>query len=118
MSADLRTTARWPGLSGSSFLGELIRRSRRAALVGCALLACFALQAPAEQADSTKFDHLTTGFPLDGRHLNLRCEQCHLNGVFEGTPRTCGMCHIQGNPRSAVFMPDNHISRGVSNLMV
>src|ERR1700756_4378815 len=59
--------------------------------------------------DLSQFDHLATGFPLDGEHLNLRCEQCHLHGVFRGTPRQCSTCHIQGNPLSAMFMPAKHI---------
>jgi hypothetical protein len=73
------------------------------------LLGAVVQPAGAEQVDYTKFDHMTTGFPLDGQHLNLRCEQCHLNGIFEGTPRQCSQCHVQGNSRSAVFMPVNHI---------
>ncbi len=33
------------------------------------------------------FDHLSTGFELDGVHRDLPCESCHLNAVFKGTPR-------------------------------
>ena len=43
------------------------------------------------------FDHLTTGFELDGVHRDLPCEFCHLNAVFKGTPRDCGTCHITGS---------------------
>ncbi len=35
------------------------------------------------------FDHLTTGFELDGVHRDLPCESCHLNAIFKGTPRDC-----------------------------
>src|SRR6266853_1591801 len=74
-----------------------------------ALVAALAQSAGAAQADYANFDHLSTGFPLDGLHLNLRCEQCHLQGIFTGTSKQCSTCHIQGNRLSAVFMPANHI---------
>src|ERR1700756_6059375 len=47
------------------------------------------------------FDHLTTGFELDGVHRDLPCESCHLNAVFRGTPRDCGTCHITGSQYNA-----------------
>src|SRR5260370_39484297 len=47
------------------------------------------------------FDHLSTGFELDGVHRALPCESCHLNAVFKGTPRTCGLCHITGSVYNA-----------------
>jgi hypothetical protein len=107
MNAELRNMARWSGLPGS--LTGVVRPARLLAVAVLTLLGALAQPARAEQVDYSKFDHMTTGFPLDGQHLNLRCEQCHLNGIFEGTPRQCSQCHIQGNPRSAVFMPTNHI---------
>src|SRR5208337_4895922 len=47
------------------------------------------------------FDHLPTGFELDGVHRDLPCESCHLNAVFKGTPRDCGTCHIAGSQFNA-----------------
>ena len=47
------------------------------------------------------FDHLATGFELDGVHRDLPCESCHLNAVFKGTPTDCGTCHITGSPYNA-----------------
>ncbi len=37
------------------------------------------------------FNHNT--FPLTGLHTGLNCTECHINGVFQGTPRTCVGCH-------------------------
>ncbi len=37
--------------------------------------------------------HDRTNFPLVGRHRTVACIECHLNGVFEGTPTTCEICH-------------------------
>jgi hypothetical protein len=56
------------------------------------------------------FDHTKTGYPLEGKHANLRCEQCHnaahippaehaalktkdLNRTFLGLSRACSTCH-------------------------
>jgi hypothetical protein len=43
------------------------------------------------------FDHSKTNFPLTGSHLTVAtCAQCHINGVYAGTPMTCGntSCHL------------------------
>ena len=37
--------------------------------------------------------HKVGKFPLDGAHLTVRCESCHLNGVIKGTPTRCHDCH-------------------------
>jgi hypothetical protein len=58
----------------------------------------------------TGFDHLTTGFELQGAHRDLACEYCHVNGVFKGTPRTCEGCHTTGGRISATPKPPNHIA--------
>src|SRR5450631_3332226 len=58
--------------------------------------------APAAVAPITvPFDHFATGFELDGVHRDLPCESCHLNAVFKGTPRNCGVCHITGSVYNA-----------------
>ncbi len=64
------------------------------------------------------FDHLPTGFELDGVHRDLPCEACHLNAVFKGTPRDCGVCHITGSvfnatPKTARPHPDHEQLRGL-----
>ena len=55
------------------------------------------------------FDHLTTGFELDGVHRDLPCESCHLNAVFRGTPRNCGTCHITNSIFNATPKTMTHI---------
>ncbi len=32
------------------------------------------------------FDHSKTGFVLKDVHLTLKCEQCHVDGIFKNTP--------------------------------
>ncbi|HSA96263.1 MAG TPA: cytochrome c3 family protein [Acidobacteriota bacterium] len=54
-------------------------------------------KAQAKQAASqaTIESHDRTNFPLVGRHRTLSCRECHVNLVFEGTPRDCEVCHWQ-----------------------
>ncbi len=37
--------------------------------------------------------HDRTNFPLTGKHRTLACVDCHINKVFEGTPKACEVCH-------------------------
>lgn len=39
------------------------------------------------------FDHDTTDFPLKGKHVETRCEQCHVNDRYENTATACIACH-------------------------
>ena len=57
-----------------------------------------------------KFDHLKTGFPLTGAHAQAKCETCHLNGVFKGTPKQCDSCHSPGSRTGATPKPQKHIA--------
>ncbi len=47
--------------------------------------------------------HASTGFPLDGKHLEAACEQCHLVPTadaprrFRGTPDRCEQCHADAH---------------------
>lgn len=39
------------------------------------------------------FNHNNTPFPLQGPHVNVACNLCHIGGVFAGTPTDCYSCH-------------------------
>ncbi len=41
----------------------------------------------------TMESHDRTNFPLTGKHRTLACADCHVNKVFEGTPKACEVCH-------------------------
>src|ERR1700691_621625 len=69
-------------------------------------LPCAAAGAP---PITVPFDHLSTGFELDGVHRDLPCESCHLNAIFKGTPRNCGICHITGSTFNATPKTATHI---------
>ncbi len=79
-----------------------------AGLLLAAVLAPAAALAP-QGSTSREFDHLSTGFPLTGQHQSVRCEDCHVRGVFKGTSRRCDACHLQGTPVNAVAMPSTHV---------
>ena len=77
--------------------------------LAAALLLAAALGPAAMAATGAKnFDHLTTGFPLTGQHESARCEDCHVRGIFKGTPAQCAACHTQGALVTAVMIPNNH----------
>ena len=61
------------------------------------------------QSGTSGFDHDTTLFPLQGAHEQVRCETCHIKGIFKGTPRECALCHVQNNERGALAKPNRHI---------
>jgi hypothetical protein len=58
---------------------------------------------------TVKFDHIQTGFNLTGAHILVRCETCHIQGVFRGTPRDCATCHMAGNRMGATAKPSQHV---------
>ena len=58
---------------------------------------------------SPAFDHSRTGFVLKDVHLTLKCEQCHVDGIFKNTPKDCAGCHTTGTRVSAKPKPINHV---------
>jgi Cytochrome c7 and related cytochrome c len=84
--------------------------------IAALLAAAFLTLAPALESAAAgappitvPFDHLSTGFELDGVHRDLPCESCHLNAIFKGTPRNCGICHITGSTFNATPKTATHI---------
>src|SRR5450432_2761542 len=101
---------------------KLLRKSgwiaeRTKALLAMVLLASGIVLAAAAAPAATgapapitvPFDHLSTGFELDGVHRDLPCESCHLNAILKGTPRNCGLCHITGSTFNATPKTPTHI---------
>jgi hypothetical protein len=71
---------------------------------------CLLLNQPLAQAQGGGgFDHAATAFPLLGSHEQVRCETCHIKGIFKSTPKACASCHVVGNQRDAVAMSAKHI---------
>ncbi len=55
---------------------------------------CAACHSP-EGWENAKVDHSKFAFHLDGKHATVACENCHINGVFKGTPQDCASCHTK-----------------------
>ena len=39
------------------------------------------------------FDHATTGFPLEGMHVQTACKDCHTSKIFSRVATSCADCH-------------------------
>lgn len=50
----------------------------------------------------SNFDHASF-FPLDGRHAELECEQCHQKKKFVGTISECMQCHAEPEIHAGFF---------------
>lgn len=49
------------------------------------------------------FDHNLSAFKLEGKHANVKCESCHVNNVFKGTPSDCYSCHQKDDEHNGQF---------------
>jgi predicted CXXCH cytochrome family protein len=50
----------------------------------------------------SNFDHANF-FPLNGKHSDAKCEDCHANQVYRGTPSECSQCHKEPDLHLGVF---------------
>jgi hypothetical protein len=55
------------------------------------------------------FSHSSTRFPLTGAHTSVPCANCHIGGVYAGTPRDCYSCH---SGEYASVTDPNHVAAG------
>jgi hypothetical protein len=68
--------------------------------IGAVFLLCFLFirygASPGLEARQKRWNAVThdkTNFPLIGKHRSVPCSECHLKGVFQGTPTDCEACH-------------------------
>jgi hypothetical protein len=73
------------------------------------LIAIPAGGALAQTAFNSDFDHMTTGWTLEGSHRNVECASCHVGGIFQGTARQCAACHSLAGRVKATPPPLTHI---------
>lgn len=57
-----------------------------------------------------RFDHFSTGFPLDGAHSTVTCQGCHTGGTFAATSPDCASCHGPNARIVASMKPPNHVA--------
>jgi hypothetical protein len=62
-----------------------------------------------------KFDHNLSAFKLEGEHAEARCEQCHVNNVYTGTPMDCYSCHKDDDEHGGRFGTDCSICHNPSD---
>ncbi len=55
--------------------------------------ACETCHTPEGWASASRAFHKTGRFNLEGRHLDVPCESCHIKGAVKGTPTKCVDCH-------------------------
>ncbi|MBK6765702.1 MAG: hypothetical protein IPG71_05020 [bacterium] len=55
--------------------------------------------------EQATFNHSNTEFPLTGAHIEVDCQQCHVGGVYDGTPTDCWSCHEEDYNEA-----DDHLS--------
>jgi hypothetical protein len=63
--------------------------------------ACNACHTSEAWRPATFTDHDAV-FPLEGEHLDVSCDRCHINQRFSGTPTTCVGCHVADRDRAPV----------------
>ena len=50
-----------------------------------------------------RFDHAQTRFPLLGKHLPVKCADCHKSARYKEAPRDCFSCHRNDDTHKAKF---------------
>ncbi len=79
------------------------------------LLAVFALIFAGSvcAAECTAYERLHPTYPLTGSHLSTgkcySCGLCHINGIWNGTPRTCIQCHNGDPSRQTIGRSIKHL---------
>jgi hypothetical protein len=66
---------------------------------------CSACHSP-DGWEPANFDHNLSAFKLEGEHAEAKCEQCHVDNVFKGTPTDCYSCHQKDDEHNGAFGTD------------
>ena len=54
---------------------------------------CGACHTERDWKETGKFDHDRTEFPLLGKHVDVKCKDCHSSNVYKEAPKDCFSCH-------------------------
>jgi hypothetical protein len=52
---------------------------------------------------TTSFDHNKTDYPLVGKHVDVKCISCHINGKYKDTSKQCSSCHQKDDKHKGKF---------------
>ena len=53
-----------------------------------------------------KFDHNLADFKLTGKHGQVECQKCHIDGKYTGIPKDCFSCHAQNDVHAGQLSQD------------
>jgi len=56
--------------------------------------------------EKTSFDHDKSSFPLNGKHAQAKCKDCHENVMFKATSKDCFSCHKKDDKHEATLGSD------------
>lgn len=48
----------------------------------------------------TSFDHSKTDFDLKGKHVDVKCKECHIDNRYKDTPTKCFDCHKKDDTKA------------------
>jgi len=54
---------------------------------------------------TTRFDHNKTNFKLLGKHIDVKCKDCHIDDKYKETPKLCNSCHKKDDKHKGNFGP-------------
>ncbi len=54
---------------------------------------------------TTRFDHSKTNFKLLGKHVEVKCKDCHIDNKYKETPKLCNSCHKKDDKHKGNFGP-------------
>lgn len=49
---------------------------------------------------TTDFDHSKTDFDLKGKHVEVKCKECHVDNKYKDTPTKCFECHKKDDTKA------------------
>ncbi len=52
---------------------------------------------------TTNFDHSKTHFNLLGKHVEVKCDKCHIDGKYKDTAKLCNSCHQKDDKHKGNF---------------
>jgi hypothetical protein len=107
----LMTTTKFTNTTKYGHISTILRLAN---LFLATLLVSFSLVSGSASAATShrqvNFNHSKTGFNLVGAHSKVNCENCHVKGVFKGTPKECSGCHVQGGRVMATSKSSQHVA--------
>ena len=65
--------------------------------------------------EPANFDHNLAAFKLEGEHAEVRCDECHVNNVYKGTPSDCYSCHRADDEHNGQYGTDCAACHNPSN---